>query len=294
MAPGLVAAGGGSFTVEVKYGKEKLEVSVESRTVTVAWLMETLEEKTGVLRKHQKLICKGKVLEAKRAIAEQAGLKAATEGSASTSARKVTVMLMSSAGGGGAGAQSQQTAGQVALLASRAAKAAALAASHSATDDATDVKQRSGAGAGAAAAAARRSAWVKTGIVGLRGSGIDAIPEEVWALGEGVRVADFYGNHITAVPIAVASLVAVTRIRLAHNRLTIPTVAWEALFTLPHLTLLDLDDNALIGPLPACVGRAAKLEALSLDGNELTELPPEIGGTSAGFIIRVEDLGFRV
>jgi hypothetical protein len=282
MAPGLVAAGGGSFTVEVKYGKEKLEVSVESRTVTVAWLMETLEEKTGVLRKHQKLICKGKVLEAKRAIAEQAGLKAATEGSASTSARKVTVMLMSSAGG------------QVALLASRAAKAAALAASHSATDDATDVKQRSGAGAGAAAAAARRSAWVKTGIVGLRGSGIDAIPEEVWALGEGVRVADFYGNHITAVPIAVASLVAVTRIRLAHNRLTIPTVAWEALFTLPHLTLLDLDDNALIGPLPACVGRAAKLEALSLDGNELTELPPEIGGTSAGFIIRVEDLGFRV
>ena len=26
MAPGLVAAGGGSFTVEVKYGKQKLEV----------------------------------------------------------------------------------------------------------------------------------------------------------------------------------------------------------------------------------------------------------------------------
>jgi hypothetical protein len=32
-----------SFTVEVKHGKEKVEVTVDASDATVGWLMETLE-----------------------------------------------------------------------------------------------------------------------------------------------------------------------------------------------------------------------------------------------------------
>ena len=60
---------------------------------------------------------------------------------------------------------------------------------------------------------------------GLRATGIDEVPQEVWALGEAVRVADFFGNRISALPAAVASLAAVTRVRLSDNKLTSPGVA---------------------------------------------------------------------
>ena len=269
-----------SFTVEVKHGKEKLEVAVASDEVAVQWLMEALEEKTGVLRKHQKLICKGKVLEAKRSIAEQ-GAKALKGG-------KLSVMLMASAGGGGA-PPPPPTAGQAALAASRAAKAAKLAESKSATApgglaDAVSkdaaARERDRAEASARAATSRRAAWSKTGIVGLRSSGIDAVPDEVFAFGEAVRVADFFGNRIAALPPAVANLSAVTRLRLSENRLTTSAVAWEALFSLPNLAVLAMDNNLLTGALPSCVGTALRMEALSLEGNELDSLPREMGQLS--------------
>ena len=161
------------FTVEVKHGKDKLVVHASSGDATVEWLMETLEEATGVLRAHQKLICKGRVLEAKGTIAEQAG-----KGGVLAPGAKVTAMLMASAGGGGAAAP-PRTAGESALAASRAAKAAKLA----------DAKRRNGAptfedGRGEkAASASRRAAWEKTGIVGLRSAGVDEIPHDVWTLG---------------------------------------------------------------------------------------------------------------
>lgn len=262
-----------AFTVEVKHGKEKLEVPVGSSEVTVAWLMEHLESCTGVLRKHQKLICKGKVLEAKRSVAEQA-----VKGGAVKPGGRVTVMLMASAGGGGA-APPPQTAGQVALQASRAAKAAKLKADAIATGlGGASGRNDDGARRADASAAARRAAWAKTGIVGLRRAAVDEIPEEVFAMGEAVRVADFFGNRIRELPPAVAALAAVTRIRLADNRLTSSNVAWEALCALPNLAVLALDNNALAGPLPECVGNLRKLEALSLDGNQLTALPPTVAG----------------
>lgn len=197
-------------------------------------MQPSFEEMTGVLRKHQKLICKGKVLEAQRSILQQA-----VKGGVVKPGMKVTVMLMASTGGGGGAPPPPKTAGQVALAASRAAKAAKLAEDKSAlaesvawTRDLNNAnakgeaaRERGAREARAAAAAARRAAWVKTGIVGLRATGIDEVPQEVWALGEAVRVADFFGNRISALPAAVASLAAVTRVRLSDNKLTSPGVA---------------------------------------------------------------------
>lgn len=157
--------------VEVKNGKERLEFHLPTDAeapVTVGWLMGALEERAGVLRKHQKLICKGKVLEAERPIAEQCRGKAG----------RATVMLMASVGGGGA-PPPPPTAGQAALAASRAAKAAKLAEARANGTRVDPAPPREFADV----EAARRASWSKTGIVGLRNASLDDIPDEVWALG---------------------------------------------------------------------------------------------------------------
>jgi hypothetical protein len=48
---------------------------------------------------------------------------------------------------------------------------------------------------------------------------------------------------------------------LSNSTLYRYTVAWEALCSLPNLAILALDNNALRGPLPACIGTLPKLEA---------------------------------
>ena len=157
--------------VEGKHGKERLEFHLPTDAeapVTVGWLMGALEERSGVLRKHQKLICKGKVLEAERPIAEQCKGKAG----------RATVMLVASVGGGGA-PPPPPTAGQAALAASRAAKAAKLAEARANGTRAEPAPPRESADV----EAARRASWSKTGIVGLRQASLDDVPDEVWALG---------------------------------------------------------------------------------------------------------------
>ena len=75
--------------VEVKHGKRKVDILVEG-AATVAWLMSEIETETGVMRKHQKLLCKGKPLVAAETVDAQCVFKNG----------KATVMLLASAGGG--------------------------------------------------------------------------------------------------------------------------------------------------------------------------------------------------
>ena len=77
--------------VEVKHGKRKVDILVEG-AATVAWLMSEIETETGVMRKHQKLLCKGKPLVAAETVDAQCVFKNG----------KATVMLLASAGGSGA------------------------------------------------------------------------------------------------------------------------------------------------------------------------------------------------
>lgn len=263
-----------TFVVEVKHGKDAMKIDVATDE-TVASLMETIQDRLGVLTKHQKLLAKGKVLEASKSIAAQA-----CKGGEATPGGKVTVMLMASKGGGGGGAPAPPTAGQAALLASRAAKAAKLAdarrASSRASETTThDAKRR----AAAATTASREAAWEKTGIVGLRDAALDAIPDEVCALRDAARVVDLHGNRVAAVPPSFAALTRLTRLRLSGNALTTRSIAWmEVCGALSSsLQVLAIDDNALTGELPGDIGALRGLRELSADGNEIDALPSAIG-----------------
>jgi hypothetical protein len=265
----------GLTRVEVRHGKAKhaFELPSDDADATVGWLMDLVEAASGVMRKHQKLICKGAVLESGRSLASQCAHR---DG-------KATVMLVASAGGGGGAAKKPPTAGEAALMASRAAKAAKRALIEA--DDATDVVSSSATKRESAAAAApassslalRRASWAKTGIAGLRDAGIDALPEDVFALGDRLRVLDAHGNRVATLPRTVASLTNLTRLRLSRNRLRVDRVAWDAVFSLVNVQTLELDRNELTGTIPPGVARMRALEVLALDANALDALPPDLG-----------------
>ena len=164
--------------VDVKHGKDRHEIAVDDAAVfTARHLMDKLLDVTGVLQKNQKLLAKGKVLEADLPLAAQVKPRGG----------RATIMLMASAGGGG-GAPRAMTAGEAALAASRAAKAAKLAEARKDGLDAMVTSEdraraRRAKEAFAANEAARRAAWGKTGVVGLREAGLDEVPSDVWDLG---------------------------------------------------------------------------------------------------------------
>ena len=88
--------------VEVKHWKYRHEIAVDDGSITTARdLMDRLLDITGVLQKNQKLLAKGKVLEADVPLASQMKPKGG----------RATVMLMASAGGGGCNAP-KMTAGE--------------------------------------------------------------------------------------------------------------------------------------------------------------------------------------
>ena len=264
----------GLTRVEVRHGKAKhaFDIPSDDADATVGWLMDLVEAASGVMRKHQKLICKGAVLESGRSLASQCAHR---DG-------KATVMLVASAGGGGGAAKKPPTAGEAALMASRAAKAAKRALE---ADDATQTtaatKRESAAAAAPASSssslALRRASWAKTGIAGLRDAGIDALPDDVFALGDRLRVLDAHGNRVATVPRAIASLTTLTRLRLSRNRLRVDRVAWDAVFSLVNVQTLELDRNDLTGTIPPGVANMRALETLALDRNALDALPPDLG-----------------
>ena len=170
----------GLTRVEVRHGKAKhaFDLPSDDADATVGWLMDLVEAASGVMRKHQKLICKGAVLESGRSLASQCAHR---DG-------KATVMLVASAGGGGGAAKKPPTAGEAALMASRAAKAAKRALEADDATQTTAATTRSSAAAAAAPASSSRSRSAarlgQDGIAGLRDAGIDALPDDVFALGD--------------------------------------------------------------------------------------------------------------
>ena len=260
----------GLTRVEVRHGKAKhaFDLPSDDADATVGWLMDLVEAASGVMRKHQKLICKGAVLESGRSLASQCAHR---DG-------KATVMLVASAGGGGGAAKKPPTAGEAALMASRAAPSMR-------TTRRKRRRRRSGRERAAAAAAPasssslalRRASWAKTGIAGLRDAGIDALPDDVFALGDRLRVLDAHGNRVATVPRLIASLTTLTRLRLSRNRLRVDRVAWDAVFSLVNVQTLELDRNELTGTIPPGVANMRALETLALDRNALDALPRDLG-----------------
>lgn len=240
--------------VEVKHGKRKVDIVVEG-AATVAWLMDQIETETGVMRKHQKLLCKGKQLVATETVDAQCAFKNG----------KTTVMLLASAGGGGA-PPPPPTAGQQALAASRKAKLEAMTTARATRRDASSSPE--------ATVSSRVVAWRSTGIVGMRDMGLEAIPSEAFAIGLKARVVDASANRVAALPNRVAEWTKITRLVLTKNALTLETVDWEALTSLSNVSHLGLEENDIAGALPASVAtKMPRLETLALDGNRIASLP---------------------
>ncbi len=89
----------------------------------------------------------------------------------------------------------------------------------------------------------RAAVWGKTGVATLRDAGVAEVPSQLWGLGESLRAADLGGNRLTCLPPNIASLTALTRLRLSGNRLVSEGVPWAQLAALTQLTVLALDHN---------------------------------------------------
>ena len=308
---GAMAASGDDDTlrvVDVKHGKDRHEIAVDDAAVfTARHLMDKLLDVTGVLQKNQKLLAKGKVLEADLPLAAQVKPRGG----------RATIMLMASAGGGG-GAPRAMTAGEAALAASGAAKAAKLAEARKDGLDAMVTSEDSARAEGEGGVRRERSeekaAWGKTGVVGLREAGLERSratsgisvrptpnirnihpfrcsprpartntrsPPSIHPStplfpppGSSIRVLDLHRNRIASLPAPrVAALVNVTKLRLSGNDVCSLDDFFHSLASLPALTTLALEDNAIaVFPTPT-PGSFPRLEELTLDGNVLTSLP---------------------
>lgn len=214
---------------------------------TLAALQEELEARTGVLVRYQKLILSGKVISGlPKVTLEQAGVRGGAK-----------IMLLAT------GADAGLSGGQAALAAAAQKRTA-------------DHKRRLAQGAAPpparalppATLATRAEAWRKTGIAALRDLKLDALPEELLALGGGVRVLDAGGNRLASLPPSLSSLSALQRLRLSMNALT--DGCWPALVALPQLVVLALDSNQLTS-LPDCISSLTALQKLTVNDNRLGE-----------------------
>jgi Leucine-rich repeat (LRR) protein len=87
---------------------------------------------------------------------------------------------------------------------------------------------------------------------------------------------DLSWNHLTGeIPAELASLRQLTRLNLAHNRLS---GSIEKLVELKNLESLELGGNELAGKMPSLLGSLSKLQSLFLAETSLTgEIPTELG-----------------
>lgn len=86
--------------------------------------------------------------------------------------------------------------------------------------------------------------WTKTGIVALREADLKEVPEEVWSPGvTAARVADFYGNRLSSIPVELGQLTALRKLRLSHNLLPESGVPGGYFGSLRQLQVLAMSHN---------------------------------------------------
>eukprot|EP00897_Mesotaenium_endlicherianum_P002348 jgi/Mesen1/2140/ME000152S01226 len=255
--------------VQVKYGPQMLEVSLQKGN-SVGDLNIALQKLTNILPRGQKLIHKGKVLTADMTL-EMAGIK-----------DKAKLMLLPSAG-----LQRGTIPPKTAAVPKKVAPSSALG--RSAIEErlaAAAARYPSGGSKEAhiskAQEKARQEGWQKTGVVSLRDSNLQVLPDSVWAVGQSLRVLDLGGNLLSSFqpPASAGLLVNLQRLRLSSNALTDASIAWEALSQLPQLTALAIDNNQLTS-LPPAIGQLKALRRLTVAHNALSSLAPELGSLHA-------------
>lgn len=130
--------------------------------------------------------------------------------------------------------------------------------------------------------------WKITGVVALSESNLKSIPDEVWDCGSSARVLDLGNNHICDVPIKIGCLISIQKLILNSNKLSDDSISWQGLTELKSLTYLSLNQNQLTN-LPPSLGSLTSLEQLHIAGNKLQSLPMEIGRLSQLEILKVNN-----
>ena len=213
----------------------------------------TLEERTGLFVRKQKLMAAGKVVSGRPGTLTSAGLRPGAK-----------LMLLAGAGG--------PTAGQAALEASRQSRQEALERGRQQLAERAAQKGIAAGTAGAAGAVTaasmrqRAEAWQKTGIAALRDLQLAELPAELFSpqVASGIRVLDAGGNALAALPSALSQLTGLQRLRLSLNRLADIAVLPQ----LTQLVILAADDNRLTA-LPPAISALSRLQKLSLNGNQI-------------------------
>jgi Leucine-rich repeat (LRR) protein len=232
---------------------------------TLLQLQEAIEDATGVMRRKQKLLCKGKIL---TALPPKATLKEANVGNGAK------IMLLTTAGG-------SQSQGATALQASQKAKMAALKERlKSSNNDRPTSSSSSLANTSSAASTmqARIEAWSKTGIAALRDLKLTEIPLEIFthtSCCENIRVLDLGGNNFSSLSPSIVHLKKLQKLRLSFNSLENDGMPWEALSSMTQLIVLALDHNKLT-ELPKCISRLTNLQKLALDHNDIARIPGNV------------------
>ncbi|KAK9904917.1 hypothetical protein WJX75_005508 [Coccomyxa subellipsoidea] len=237
-----------AIKVLVQHGKNTYELHADS----VDDLNEKVEEASGVLARHQRLIYKGKVLAKGTSLAELK-LKDASK-----------VMLMASS--------STATQGQV--VAQDVGKAKAAEARERARQQLNEKDKKAALLREPAAFQKswqeRAAVWAKTGVASIRDAGFAALTQ--------LTVLALDHNQLTEVSGDVGALVSLRNLNLAHNSLIrLPAAVENSLAALPeslgrlqNLRSLLLDKNRL-KVVPAVVLRGCgALATLALHGNPVT------------------------
>ncbi|XP_057847551.1 plant intracellular Ras-group-related LRR protein 8 isoform X2 [Cryptomeria japonica] len=234
-----------SITLHIKFGSDSLQAALPA-TASVKDLKAHLQSLTNVLPRGQKLIFKGKILE------DSVTLKAANLSDGSK------IMLMAShgvhQGGGLIKKDSPQTVSKKGLEAKPTRKLN--------LEKATDIT--------------RLQRWKATGVISLFESGLEVVPEDVFAVGPSTRVLDIGDNCLQEVPAEIGNLTNLQKLRLTANNLSDDRIKWQGLVSLKCLTVLALNSNRLC-QLPAEIGMLISLKQLNLAQNNLASIPEEVG-----------------
>ena len=272
--------------VIVKYGAESFSISIASNTGdqidvgdhpphTLLALQQAIEQATGVMVRHQKLICKGKVLtnSPPKTTLSAAGI---TDGA--------KIMLI-------AAANPTPTQGAVALQAAQRAKMEALKQRLASSSSLSQQLHRPPPPPPTCSFDARAQTWAKTGIAALRDLKLTSLPSMIFSEPAAgcLRVGDFGGNKLSSLPPSISKFVRLQKLRLSINALTDDGMPWEALSGLTNLVVLCLDHNRFTTIPPFIFTQLTNLQKLAMDHNAIANIPETIGALNQLKSLNIND-----
>lgn len=215
-------------------------------------LKEEIEKECGLHTAHQKLVCKGKVLQEGVPLVEQ-GVKDGV---------KVLVLSIDGSGSTAGRIHAEQERQQKKQWQEQKMREAGYNPTGRRTKTMSKVETSSD----------KSDKWKSTGIVGLCESNLKELPADVQQVLD-ARVLDLDRNELTDIP-DVACLTKLQRLRVSRNRLgEVHGVAlqWSRLAPLHRLQILVLDDNR-IQELSEEMHRCLHLTSLSVRRNRITAI----------------------